>query len=29
MRKFFGRMGTVSRVTVDSEALKTNMLGDP
>ena len=29
MRKFFGPMGTVSRVTVESEVLKSNMLGDP
>src|ERR1700749_558308 len=29
MRKFFGSMGSVSRVTVESEALKSNMLGDP
>ena len=29
MRKFFGSTGSVSRVTVESEALKTNMLGDP
>ena len=29
MRKFFGPMGSVSRVTVESEALKSNMLGDP
>ena len=29
MRKFFGPMGTVSRLTVESQALKTNMLGDP
>jgi poly(3-hydroxybutyrate) depolymerase len=29
MRKFFGSMGSVSRVTVQSEALKSNMLGDP
>src|SRR4051794_5815921 len=29
MRKFFGPMGSVSRVTVQSEALKNNMLGDP
>src|SRR5205823_6498137 len=29
MRKFFGPMGTVSRVTVESEVLKTNMLNDP
>ena len=29
MHKFFGPTGTVSRVTVESEALKTNMLGDP
>src|SRR5215471_9664117 len=29
MRKFFGPMGSVSRVTVESQALKNNMLGDP
>src|SRR4051812_7358125 len=29
MRKFFGPMGSVSRITVASEALKNNMLGDP
>jgi hypothetical protein len=29
MRKFFGSMGSVSRVTIESEALKSNMLGDP
>jgi S-formylglutathione hydrolase FrmB len=29
MRKFFGPAGSVTRVTVDSEFLKTNMLGDP
>ena len=29
MRKFFGPVGSVSRVTVESEALKSNMLGDP
>src|ERR1700758_101615 len=29
MRKFFGSMGSVSRVTIESQALKTNMLGDP
>ena len=29
MRKFFGPMGTVSRLTITSEVLKTNMLGDP
>ena len=29
MRKFFGPMGSVSRVTIDSQALKSNMLGDP
>jgi hypothetical protein len=28
MRKFFGSMGSVSRLTVESRALKTNMLGD-
>src|SRR5438270_7402099 len=29
MRRFFGRMGSVSRVTIESQALKGNMLGDP
>src|ERR1700693_62678 len=29
MRKFFGPMGSVSRVTIESQALKSNMLGDP
>src|SRR6516164_5924576 len=29
MRKFFGSTGSVSRVTVESRSLKTNMLGDP
>src|ERR1700747_549822 len=29
MRKFFGPSGSVSRITVESEALKSNMLGDP
>ncbi len=29
MRKFFGATGTVSRTTVESEVLKSNMLGDP
>jgi hypothetical protein len=29
MRKFFESMGSVSRVTVESQALKSNMLGDP
>ena len=29
MRKFFGPAGSVSRLTVESEALKSNMLGDP
>jgi len=29
MRKFFGPMGSVSRVTVESKTLKGNMLGDP
>src|SRR6516165_2034823 len=29
MRKFFGPAGTVSRITVESEFLKNNMLGDP
>ena len=29
MRKFFGSMGSVSRISIESHALKTNMLGDP
>src|SRR6266513_1280699 len=29
MRKFFGPMGSVSRISVESEALRSNMLGDP
>jgi S-formylglutathione hydrolase FrmB len=29
MRKFFGPSGSVTRLTVESEALKSNMLGDP
>ena len=29
MRKFFGSTGSVSRVTVESQALRNNMLGDP
>src|SRR6202047_2566693 len=29
MRRFFESMGSVSRVTIESEALKSNMLGDP
>src|ERR1700745_4315740 len=29
MRRFFGAMGSVSRITIESQALKTNMLGDP
>jgi S-formylglutathione hydrolase FrmB len=29
MRKFFGSMGSVGRLTVESEVLKANMLGDP
>jgi S-formylglutathione hydrolase FrmB len=29
MRKFFGPPGSVTRITIDSEALKSNMLGDP
>src|SRR6202011_5906397 len=28
MRRFFGSMGSVSRVTIESQALKSNMLGD-
>jgi S-formylglutathione hydrolase FrmB len=29
MRKFFGPAGSVARIAIDSEALKSNMLGDP
>jgi S-formylglutathione hydrolase FrmB len=29
MRKFFGAIGSVHRVTIESQALKRNMLGDP
>src|SRR5215471_6753854 len=29
MRKFFGSIGRVSRITIESLALKDNMLGDP
>src|SRR5258708_33728284 len=29
MRKFFGSMGSVTRVIIESQALKSNMLGDP
>src|SRR2546423_5772173 len=29
MRKFFGSTGSVSRVTIVSQALDSNMLGDP
>ena len=29
MRKFLGPMGSVSRVTIESQTLKSNMLGDP
>jgi hypothetical protein len=29
MRRFFGPQGSVSRVTIESQALKSNMLGDP
>ena len=29
MRKFFGMTGSVTRFTVESQALKSNMLGDP
>src|SRR6266508_2820006 len=29
MRKFFGSTGSVSRITVVSQALERNMLGDP
>src|SRR5438046_6050628 len=29
MRKVFGPMGSVSRISIESHTLKTNMLGDP
>jgi hypothetical protein len=29
MRKFFGAISAVSRITIQSQALKSNMLGDP
>ena len=29
MRKLFGQIGSISRLTIESKALKTNMLGDP
>ena len=29
MRKFFGPAGSVTRLVVESELLKANMLGDP
>src|SRR5213075_473407 len=29
MRKFFGSMGSVSRINVESDRLKNNILGDP
>src|ERR1700747_2194905 len=29
MRKFFGPTGSVSRLTIESQALESNMLGDP
>src|SRR5690242_13728885 len=29
MRKFFGSTGSVSRLTIESQVLKNNMLGDP
>jgi hypothetical protein len=29
MRKFFGLIGSVSRLTIESQVLKINMLGDP
>ena len=29
MRKFFGSTGSVNRLTIESEVLKNNMLGDP
>src|SRR5260370_35516379 len=28
MRRFFGSVGSISRVTIESQALKNNMLGD-
>ncbi len=28
MRRFFGPMGSISRVTIESQALKSNMLDD-
>src|SRR5260370_29179109 len=29
MRKFFGSIGSLSRLTIESQALESNMLGDP
>jgi len=29
MRKFFGSRGSISRITIESQALKNNMLDDP
>src|ERR1700747_366255 len=29
MRKFFGSIGCVTRITIESQALKNNMLSDP
>ena len=29
MRKFFGPMGHVTRLTIESQVLQNNMLGDP
>src|ERR1700716_2843761 len=29
MRKFFGSMGSVARIIIESQVLKNNMLGDP
>src|SRR5438067_3738471 len=29
MRKFFGPIGSISRFSIDSQALRSNMLGDP
>src|SRR5712672_1715614 len=29
MRKFFGPIGSVTRLSIDSQALRSNMLGDP
>jgi len=29
MRSFFGPLGSVSRIAIESQALKNNLLGDP